>query len=54
MATFYQDFNNFLTFMFSTITQILNFLTSNLLGELVLFIIFVSLFFLLIERIRGD
>ena len=54
MTAFYQDFNDFMSFVFNSLSQILNFFTSNLIGRLLLFVVFISLFFFLIERIRGE
>lgn len=53
MNNLINEFNVFLNFLFNTLTTSINWLTTNIIGEILIFFLIVSLFFFLIKEIKN-
>ena len=51
MSNFLSDFGIFLNYMFNTMTSIYNWLTSTVLGEIIIFVVLISIFLFVVHLI---
>ena len=53
MTNLINDFNVFLSFIFESLTSLWNWFTNNLMGEILIFLLLISLFFFLVNEIKS-